>query len=147
MADEAGSLVFCRISHEALRDQAKRTHFEGTDLKVFQAYQNLFEQVASDAFDAAAINEAGCVIVTKEALDRVSRAALGRRRVQGAGAKLQAPQNPFGGAPAIMQPYYGSELVAVLPQEVEKLWRRSLLPRSTERSLFSCPTYFLSCGR
>ena len=98
MADEAGSLVFCRISHEkALRDQAKRTHFEGTDLKVFQAYQNLFEQVASDAFDAAAINEAGCVIVTKEALDRVSRAALGRRRVQGAGAKVQAPQTAFGG--------------------------------------------------
>ena len=28
MADEAGSLVFCRISHEALRDQAKRTHFD-----------------------------------------------------------------------------------------------------------------------
>jgi uncharacterized protein with von Willebrand factor type A (vWA) domain len=60
MAHEAGSLVFCRISHEALRDQAKRTHFEGTDVNVFQAYQNLFEQVASDAFDAAAINEAGC---------------------------------------------------------------------------------------
>ena len=98
MVDEAGSLVFCRISHEALRDQAKRTHFEGADVNVFQSYQNLFEQVASDAFDAAAINEAGCVIVTKEALDRLSRAAPGRRRVQGAGAKVQASQTPFGGA-------------------------------------------------
>lgn len=40
---------------------------------------------------ADAINEAGCVIVTKEALDRVSRGALGRRRMPGAGAKVQAP--------------------------------------------------------
>jgi hypothetical protein len=31
MADEVGSLVFCRVSHEALRDQAARVHFEGTD--------------------------------------------------------------------------------------------------------------------
>ena len=91
MADETGSLVFCRVTHEALRDQAKRTHFEGTDIKVFEVYQGLLEQVASDAFDADAINEAGCVIVTKEALDRVSRVALGRRRVPGAGAKVQAP--------------------------------------------------------
>ena len=91
MADEEGSLVFCRISHEALRDQAKRTHFEGTDDKVFEVYQDLLEQVASDAFDADAINEAGCVIVTKGALDRVSGGGLGRRRVPGAGAKVQAP--------------------------------------------------------
>jgi len=91
MADETGSLVFCRVTHEALRDQAKHTHFEGTDIKVFEVYQGLLEQVASDAFDADAINEAGCVIVTKEALDRVSRVALGRRRVPGAGAKVQAP--------------------------------------------------------
>jgi hypothetical protein len=59
MADEAGSLVFCRISHEALRHHAKRTRFEGTDVKVFEVYQDLLEQVASDAFDADAINEAG----------------------------------------------------------------------------------------
>jgi Protein of unknown function (DUF1488) len=71
MADEAGSLVFCRISHEALRDQAKRAHYEGTDDKVFEAYHELLEQVASDAFDADASDEAGCVLVTKEALDRV----------------------------------------------------------------------------
>jgi hypothetical protein len=38
------------------------------------------------------------------------------------------------GVNSIMQPYYRSELVAVLLQEVEKLCRRSLLPLSTERS-------------
>ena len=75
MADQAGSLVFCRVSHEALRGQANRHHFEGADSKVFEAYRDLLEQVASDAFDADATNEAGCVIVTKEALDRVSRSA------------------------------------------------------------------------
>ena len=78
MADEAGSLVFCRISHEALRDQANRTHFEGTDDKVFEAYQELLEQVVSDAFDADASDEAGCVLVTKEALDRSRRHRLDR---------------------------------------------------------------------
>ncbi len=52
-ADEAGSLVFCRIDHEALRDQAKRTHFEGADVKVFEVYQDLLEQVASDAASAS----------------------------------------------------------------------------------------------
>jgi hypothetical protein len=76
MADEAGSLVFCRISHEALREQAKRAHFERTDDKVFEAYQEPLEQVASDAFDAdTGVDEAGCVLVTKEALDRVGRSA------------------------------------------------------------------------
>jgi hypothetical protein len=75
MADEAESLVFCRISHEALRDQAKYVHFEGTDDKVFEAYQELLERGASDAFDADASDEAGCVLVTKEALERASRSA------------------------------------------------------------------------
>ncbi len=73
MADETGSLVFCRINREALRGQANR-HFEGTYDKVFEIYQDKLEQVASDAFDADACNEAGWVIVTKEALDRMSRA-------------------------------------------------------------------------
>jgi hypothetical protein len=36
---------------------------------VFEAYQEVLEQVASDAFDAGAANEAGCVLVTKEALN------------------------------------------------------------------------------
>ena len=73
MADETGTFVFCRITREALRFQAKRSHFDGNDNKVFEVYQDLLEQVASDAFDAAACNEAGCVIVTKEALYKISR--------------------------------------------------------------------------
>jgi Protein of unknown function (DUF1488) len=76
MADEAGSLVFCRVSHEALQDQAARVHFEGTDDKVFEAYRELIEQVASDTFDAGVnVDEAGCIVITKEALDRVARSA------------------------------------------------------------------------
>lgn len=76
MADEVGSLVFCRVSHEALQDQAARVHFEGTDDKVFEAYRELIEQVASDTFDAGVnVDEAGCILVTKEALDRVARSA------------------------------------------------------------------------
>jgi Protein of unknown function (DUF1488) len=76
MADEAGSLVFCRISHDALRDHAKRAHFEGTDDKVFEAYQQLLEQLASDAFDAGKADEAGCVHVTKEAFNCAPRRQL-----------------------------------------------------------------------
>jgi hypothetical protein len=72
MADEAGSLVFCRISNEALRDQAARTHFKGPDDKVFQTYQDMLGQVASDTFDADGSDAAGCVLVTRKALDRVS---------------------------------------------------------------------------
>jgi len=49
---------------------------EATDDKVFEAYRELIEQLASDAFDAGAnVDEAGCVLVTKEALDRVARSA------------------------------------------------------------------------
>ena len=43
MADETRSLVFCRINREALRGQAKRAHFDGTDDKVFEVYQDLLE--------------------------------------------------------------------------------------------------------
>jgi Protein of unknown function (DUF1488) len=76
MADEGGSPVFCRVSQETLRDQAARVHFEGTDDKVFEAYRELIEQVASDTFDAGVnVDEAGCILVTKEALDRVARSA------------------------------------------------------------------------
>jgi hypothetical protein len=73
MVDEAGSLVFCRISHDALREQAKRTHLEGTDDTVFEAYREVLEQVASDAFDAGKADEAGCVYVTKEAFNCAPR--------------------------------------------------------------------------
>jgi Protein of unknown function (DUF1488) len=73
MADEAGSLVFCRISHDALRDHARRAHFEGTDDRVFEAYQELLKQLASDAFDAGEADEAGCVHVTNEAFNCAPR--------------------------------------------------------------------------
>ena len=46
------------------------------DDKVFEAYRELIEQVASDAYDAGAkVDDAGCVLVTSEAIDRVSRSA------------------------------------------------------------------------
>ena len=42
----------------------------------FEAYRELIEQVASDAYDAGAkVDDAGCVLVTSEAIDRVSRSA------------------------------------------------------------------------
>jgi hypothetical protein len=67
---------FCRVSHEALRDLADRVHFEGTDEKLFEAYRELIEQVASDAYDAGtSIDDAGLVLVTSEALARVGRSA------------------------------------------------------------------------
>ena len=67
--------VLCRVSHEALRDLAERVHFEGTDEKVFEAYRELIEQVASDAYDAGtSFDDAGLVLVTSEALARVGAA-------------------------------------------------------------------------
>jgi hypothetical protein len=76
MADEVGSLVFCRVSHEALRYQANRNHFEGHDGLVFDAYQDLLEQVVSDTYDSDACDEAGCIILHKEALERLRRKTL-----------------------------------------------------------------------
>ena len=68
--------VLCRVSQEALRDLANRVHFDGPDEKVFEAYRELIEQVASDAYDAdASIDEGGCILVTAEALARVGRSA------------------------------------------------------------------------
>ena len=58
----------CRVSHEAPR-YADRVHFDGTDEKVFEAYRELIEQVASDAYDAGtSVDDAGLVLVTSEAL-------------------------------------------------------------------------------
>jgi Protein of unknown function (DUF1488) len=75
MADE-GRPVLCRVSHEALRDHANRVHLDGTDDKVFEAYREFIEQVASDAYDAgASVDDAGRVLVTSEALDRAGRSA------------------------------------------------------------------------
>ena len=42
----------CRVSHEALQDYAERVHLSDTDAAVFEAYRELIEQVASDAYDA-----------------------------------------------------------------------------------------------
>jgi hypothetical protein len=76
MSDENGGLVFCRVSHEALQDHANRNHITAADNEIFEAFRELIEQVASDAFDAEiGVDEAGCVVVTKEALDRVGRSA------------------------------------------------------------------------
>jgi hypothetical protein len=52
--------VLCRVSQEALRDHASRVQLEATDDKVFEAYREFIEQVASDACDAgASTDEAG----------------------------------------------------------------------------------------
>ena len=65
----------CRVSHEALRDHADRVHFSGTDGAVFEAYRELIEQVASDAYDAEGpLDNHGRGLVTPEALARVTRA-------------------------------------------------------------------------
>ena len=50
MADEVGNTVTCRVSHEALRDHAERVHLSGTDSAVFEAYRELIEDLASEAF-------------------------------------------------------------------------------------------------
>jgi hypothetical protein len=75
MSDEERP-VLCRVSHEALRDLANRVHFDGTDEKVFEAYRELIEEVASDTYDAGtSVDDAGLVLVTSEALARVGRSA------------------------------------------------------------------------
>ena len=65
------------MSHEALRNLADRVHFAGSDEKVFEAYRELVEQVASDAYDAGTSYDRvlGLVLVTSEALARVGRSA------------------------------------------------------------------------
>jgi Protein of unknown function (DUF1488) len=76
MADEDGSTVACRVSHEALRDHAERVHFSGTGGAVFEAYRELIEDVASGAFDAEGpFDHHGRILVNSEALARVTRSA------------------------------------------------------------------------
>jgi hypothetical protein len=74
MEDEAGNTVACRVSHEALRDDAERTHFSGTDGAVFEAYRELIEEVASGTHEAP-FDAHGRFLVTSEALARVTRRA------------------------------------------------------------------------
>jgi uncharacterized protein DUF1488 len=76
MADELGNTVACKVSHEALRAHAERVHFAGNDSAVFQAYRELIEELASDAFDAEGpFDNHGRVLVTSEALARIMRSA------------------------------------------------------------------------
>ena len=76
MEDENGSTVACTVSHEALRDHADLLHLAGTDADVFEAYREVIEQIASDAYDAEGPFDAhGRVFVTSEALARVTRSA------------------------------------------------------------------------
>jgi hypothetical protein len=76
MEDAEGSAVVCSVSHEALRDHAERVHLSNTDAAVFEAYRELIEQVASDAYDAEGpFDDHGRVLVTSEALARVMRSA------------------------------------------------------------------------
>ena len=76
MEDTEGSTVACSVSHEALRDDAERVHLSGTDAAVFEAYRELIEQVASDAYDAEGpFDDNGRVLVNSEALARVTRSA------------------------------------------------------------------------
>ena len=63
----AGTTKHCEIS---------RQHFSGTDGAVFDAYRELIEAVASDAYDAEGPFDAhGRILVTPEALARVTRSA------------------------------------------------------------------------
>jgi hypothetical protein len=76
MEDETGTMVPCRVSHEALRDHADRLHLPGTDGAVFEAYRELIEQIASDAYDAEGpFDDHGRVLVTSEAISRITRSA------------------------------------------------------------------------
>jgi Protein of unknown function (DUF1488) len=56
MEDADGSTVACSVSHEALRDHAERVHLSGSDGAVFEAYRELTEQIASDAYEAGALS-------------------------------------------------------------------------------------------
>ena len=76
MTDEDGSTVACRVSHEALRDHAGHLHLAGADSEVFGAYRELIEDIASDVYDAGGpLDDEGRVLVTSEALARVTRSA------------------------------------------------------------------------
>jgi hypothetical protein len=76
MGDELGDTVVCRVSHEALRDHAERVHLSGSDSDVFEAYRELIEDLASEAFDAEGpFDRHGRVLVTSEAIARITRSA------------------------------------------------------------------------
>jgi hypothetical protein len=72
MADEVGNTMTCRVTHEALRDHAERVHLNGSDGAIFEAYRELIEDLASEAFDAEGpFDQHGRILVTSEAIARV----------------------------------------------------------------------------
>jgi hypothetical protein len=76
MVDDEGSTLICRVSHEALRDQADRLHFVATDDAIFEEYRELIEDIASEAFDAGGpLDHYGRILVTSEAMARATRSA------------------------------------------------------------------------
>lgn len=62
--------VLCR-----LRDLAERVHFGGTYEKLFEAYRELIEQVASDAYDAGTSFDDAGLVLASEVLARMGRSA------------------------------------------------------------------------
>ena len=76
MSDEVGNTVTCRVTHEALRDHAERVRLSGSDSAVFEAYRELIEDLASEAFDIEGPFDQHCrVLVTSEAIARITRSA------------------------------------------------------------------------
>ena len=76
MSDEVGNTVTCGVTHEALRDHAERVRLSGSDSAVFEAYRELIEDLASEAFDAEGpFDQHGRILVTSEAIARITRSA------------------------------------------------------------------------
>jgi len=76
MSDKVGNTVTCRVTHEALRDHAERVRLSGSDSAVFEAYRELIEDLASEAFDIEGpFDQHGRVLVTSEAIARITRSA------------------------------------------------------------------------
>ena len=76
MSDKVGNTVTCRVTHEALRDHAERVRLSGPDSAVFEAYRELIEDLASEAFDAEGpFDQHGRILVTSEAIARITRSA------------------------------------------------------------------------
>jgi len=60
----------------AINLEEELEHASGTDSAVFQAYRELIEELASDAFDAEGpFDNHGRVLVTSGALTRITRSA------------------------------------------------------------------------
>ena len=69
MRDDA-MLVRCVVPHEALRLLASLGEAHGTDGDVFEAYRDLVERLASEAYDAdAPFDRRGRIVVTRRAIE------------------------------------------------------------------------------